>query len=188
MWACFAITAAAREASIGALVMPVTPSEGQDAYMGMLAEPGAGGTRWRSDTAGFGCHGNQDWVEVVVAKASWPSVVPDKLSCEAEDGRKVRVRVEIEAERHEAMFVADGTLVMPRVRNASAIYEGPPPSDALVAQQGHTADLSLHCDIVAGPKLSVVVDPGAEDGVGACLLKDRFGATTRVPIRVVTVR
>jgi hypothetical protein len=183
----FATAAMAREPSIGSLVMPVTPSEGQDSYMGMIAVSQAGAARWTSDTDGFGCHGNQDWVEVVVARASWPSTVPQKLECRADDGRKVKVKVEIEADRHVAMFVADGTLVMPRSRDASVIFEGPPPSDTFVAQQGRTADLALHCDVVEGPTLKVMVDPGGKDGLGFCMLKDRFGSTAKVPILVVTV-
>lgn len=188
MVALLAVVAMAREPTIGSLVMPVTPSEGQDSYMGMLEEPGAGSTRWQSDAAGFTCHGNQDWVEVTVERATWPSVVPDKLHCAADDGRSVKVKVEIEAERHEPMFVGDGTLVVPRLRDASAIFEGTAPIADVVVQQGKTADLFVHCDVVAGPRLKVIVDPGRKDGDGYCLLKDKFGSTSRVPIRIVTIR
>ena len=55
-------------------------------------------------------------------------------------------------------------------------------------QQGKTADLFIHCDVVAGPNLKVIVDPGRKDGDGYCLLKDKFGSTARVPIRIVTIR
>lgn len=177
-----------RPASLGHLLMPLTPSEPQDVYVGMLERPGAGATTWQAAEPGFTCRGVDDWLEVEVRRETWPSEVPKKVTCLADSGKKVKVAVKLLSIRQEPMFVSDGTLVIPRDEKAAAIYQGPLPLPDVVVQQGKTADLFLHCDVLPGPTLKVLVDPDARDGVGLCLVKDRFGATLKVPLRVVTAR
>jgi hypothetical protein len=170
------------------LRMPLTPSEGHDVYMGVFDHTNADVKRWSSDTEGFTCEPDGDLLQVVVRRETWPSVVPSKVTCTADDGRKVKARVVIDSLKHRAMFVADGTLVMPREKGNASIYNGPPPSGNIVVQTGKTGSLSVRCEVRPGPELRVTVDPENKDGVGQCALQDNNGKMVRVPVRVVTVR
>lgn len=170
------------------VVMPLTPSEGHDTYVGVFDHAGASATTWASDTEGFRCVPRGDLLEVVVDRASWPREVPKKVTCTGADGKKVKAPVRIHAARHEAMFIADGTLVMPRSKGASVTFGGAPPQADVVVQQGQTGSLAIRCEVEPGPRLEVVVEAEAPDGEGMCSLKDKGGQLVRFPIKVVTAR
>ena len=172
--------------TLGALRMPLTPSEGHREYVGVFEHVGAATKTWQSDAAGFGCRPNGDLLEVVVDAATWPSVVPERVTCTASDGKKVKSDVRIAAKRHEAMFVPDGTLVLPRDKKAAVIFDGPAPNPNMVVQQGKSGSLAIRCEVKAGPVLRVVVDPEFDDGSGSCTFKDSNGDIVRVPMRIVT--
>lgn len=172
----------------GELRMPLTPSEGHEQYIGVFDHESADVKRWTSDTEGFTCEPEGDLLQVVVRKSSWPSVVPNKVTCEADDGRKVKSRIVIDSLKHEPMFVPDGTLVMPREKGASAIYSGSPPVPDIIVQTGKTGSLSVRCEVRPGPELRITVDPENDDGAGQCSLKDNNGKLIRLPIRIVTVK
>jgi len=171
---------------LGEIVMPLTPSEGHDSYTGVFDHEGASSKTWTSDTPGFQCRPRGDLLEIVVEKSSWPRDIPRKVMCTADDGKKVKSKVNIEAKRHEPMFISDGTLVMPRIKGAAAYFTGPPPEGDLIVQQGQTGSLSIRCEVEPGPELKVTVDAEADDGEGMCALKDKAGQVVRVPIKVVT--
>ncbi len=174
--------------AVGAIEMPMTPFEQFESYSGLLEVKGAGGSAWSSETPGFTCTGVGDWLEVKIERATWPSVIPKKVVCVSAAGKKKKLRVVIKGYHHEPMLVSDGTLLVPRDTKAAAIYLGPPPDSEVVVQQGKTGDLYIHCDIVAGPQLKVVVDAEAKDGVGYCTLRTKFGESVRVPIRIVSIK
>lgn len=173
---------------LGEVVMPLTPSEGHDTYVGVFEHAGASGKEWVSDTQGFRCVPQGDLLEVVVERASWPREVPKKALCTASDGKKVKVPVRVVAKRHTALFIADGTLVMPRSKGASVTYSGEPPRPDVVVQQGQTGSLGIRCEVEPGPRLEVVVEADTPDGEGVCTLKDKGGQPVRFPIKVVTAR
>jgi hypothetical protein len=168
--------------------LPLTPSEGHDVYMGVFDHPRADVKSWTSDTDGFTCEPDGDLLQVVVRRETWPSVVPSKVTCTADDGRRVKARVVVDAIKHQAMFVADGTLVMPREKGNSVIYAGPPPQGNVVVGTGKSGSLSVRCEVKPGPELRVTVDPENDDGVGMCALQDNNGKVVKVPIRIVTVK
>lgn len=172
--------------TLGALRMPLTPSEGHPSYMGVFEHAGAGAKTWQSDSPGFTCRGNVDLLEIVVEEASWPVEVPKKVTCLASDGKKVKARTEIVAKRHVAMFVAGGTLILPRDAGTAVIYDGPSPHPDVVVQQGKTGSLAIRCEVRPGPVLRVIVEPEAKDGSGQCVLKDNHGEVVRVPMKIVT--
>jgi hypothetical protein len=189
MWFCWwAMANPLETTTMNGLRMPITPSEGHDTYFGVFEHPGAAQKVWTSDTPGFQCRPNGDLLEVVVERASWPVDVPEHVTCTADDRKKVKAKVEIVAKRHEAMFVPDGTLVMPRDPQTAAIFEGPPPFPDLIVQQGKAGSLGLRCEIRSGPVLRVIVEAETADGVGACSLRDSAGQVLRVPIKVVSAR
>jgi len=173
---------------LGEVVMPLTPSDGYDTYVGVFDHEGASHKSWVSDTAGFQCVPRGDLLEVVVDKASWPREVPKKVTCTADDGKKVKASVRIEASKHVAMFLHDGTLLMPRGKGASVTFSGPPPKPDLIVQQGQTGSLTIRCDVEPGPLLKVSVNADTPDSEGMCALKDKAGQVLRVPIKVVTAR
>lgn len=185
-----ATVAVARPPTRDVLQIPLTPGDGPEPYAAVVDVPKAGDSTWSADIERFGCRGTGDFLELVVDPADWPSVIPTKVRCYAEDGRKISVPVEIAAEPRRPMLTGDGTLVMPRTKGSSAIYEGTPPRDDLVVQQGQSEGLALTCGIDAGapPRLRVVVNPSEPDGSGTCVVRTRFGDDVRVPIRVITVK
>jgi len=168
--------------------MPLTPSEGHDVYMGVFDHSNADVKRWTSDTEGFTCEPEGDLLQVIVRRETWPSAVPNKVICTADDGRKVKARVVVDSIKHLAMFVSDGTLVMPREKGNASIFTGPPPEENIVVQTGKTGSLSVRCEVRPGPELRVVVEPENEDGLGQCALQDNNGTMVRVPVRIVTIK
>jgi len=171
---------------LGEIAMPLTPSEAHDTYTGVFEHEGAASKTWTSDVPGFQCRPRGDLLEIVVERNSWPREVPKKVTCLADDGKKVKSKVVIEARRHQAMFISDGTLVMPRGKGASVVFTGDPPQADVIVGQGQTGSLSIRCDVEPGPVLEVTVDADAEDGEGMCALKDKGGQVVRFPIKVVT--
>ena len=171
----FATAALARSPSIGFLEMPLTPWNGQEPYVGVVDVADADATTWTADADRFVCSGLDDYLAVEVDPGDWPSVVPKRVRCYGDDGRKASIKVDLRDERRRAMFVGDGTLVMPREKRAPVIYDGAPPRDDLVVQQGHSERLILQCGIEVGLKLRVVVDAETKDGEGACILRTRHG-------------
>lgn len=180
--------AEARAPTRDVLDVPLTPGAGPEPYVAMVAFPGAGATSWKADAEHFACVGSGDWLQLELDPASWPSAMPSKVKCYGDNGKKATIPVTVAAEPHVSMLVADGTLVMPRTKGSSAIYEGAPPREDLVAQQGRTEGLELTCAIAAGARLRVVVNPDEGDGDGACVLRTRFGEDVRLSIRVVTLK
>jgi hypothetical protein len=183
-----ALASTADTTHLGEIVMPLTPSEGHDTYVGVFDHTGASAKSWVSDTPGFACEPRGDLLEVVVRKASWPREVPKKVTCTADDNKKVKAPVRVVARKHVAMFIADGTLLMPRAKNASVNFKGAPPQADLIVQQGQTGSLTIRCDVEPGPVLEVVVDAETPDSDGMCALKTKAGQVVRVPIKVVTAR
>ncbi len=187
LWLTMSALAAPRP---GWLEMPVTPSHPtiRD-YIGLAKSPKDGGTEWVSDNPYFRCAGGGKYVEVTVEADNWPSVIPPKVTCtEVGRGRTTSLRVDIISRKHIPMFVTDGTLVMPRLKNSSASFEGPPPRADVVVGQGRTGELGIRCAVEAGPTLSVIVDTEEPDGEGECSLRTTSGETLLFPIRIVTVK
>jgi hypothetical protein len=130
---------------------------------------------------------NGDYVEVWVRKGSWPSEVPKKVVCSSgEDDVKAKVRI---VDRNlEPMFVADGTLVMPRVKGESSLYKGPAPRQDFGVQQGKTGSLNILCKVTPGPVLEVTAYPSMKDGEGRCTLQTRLGEKVKFPVLIRTIK
>lgn len=172
--------------TLGELRIPLTPSEGHEVYTGVFEHENADLKSWSSDAEGFECRPRGDFLEVVVERSSWPRHVPKKVTCTADDGRKVKCKVFIDAGSHEAMFVSGGVLVLPREKGNSVVFVGPPPVPDLVVQDGKTGSLSVRCEIRTGPQLYMTVDPETEDGDGQCTLRDKNGEYIRIPLTIRT--
>lgn len=183
---CFA--ALAGEAQLKVLVMPLTPADDyQTEFHALIPRPGAQNEQWAASHSGFECVGNDDFVEVWVRKPSWPSEVPKKVVCTGTSG-SVSAKVRIIDRNLEPMFVADGSLVMPRTKGESAIYKGPPPRQDFGVQQGRTGSLNILCKIEAGPVLEVTAYPLMEDGKGRCLLQTKLGEKIDFPVVIRTIK
>jgi hypothetical protein len=189
MLALFVLVAAAEDldtTTLGEIHMPITPHEEHDRYTGVFEHNNADLKRWTSDTQGFQCLPRGDFLEIVADRASWPREIPSKVTCTADDGRKVKSRVLIDTATHKAMFIADGTLVMPRKKGNAVLYVGPPSLPDLVVQHGQTGQLNVRCEVKPGPELRVTADSETEDGEGQCALRNKDGEFVRIPVKVVT--
>jgi hypothetical protein len=181
-------TAFAGEAQLRTLVMPLTPSDDfQTEFHALIPMKGAEGQQWAASHAGFECVASGDYVEVWVRKGSWPSEVPKKVECRSDDA-KAKAKVRIVDRELEPMFVADGTLVMPREKGESAIFKGASPREDVGVQQGKSGSLSVLCKIVPGPRLEVTVYPQLDDGEGRCALQSNTGEKFQFPIRIRTIK
>ncbi|MFT4622037.1 MAG: hypothetical protein ACI8PZ_000690 [Myxococcota bacterium] len=174
----------------GWLEMPITPSHPNTKdYIGLAKAPSSSGSEWESDDPHFTCKGAGDFVEIRVQADNWPARMPSKVTCtERGRGRTASVRIDIVDHQIEPMFVSNGTLVMPRLKNASAAFKGAPPSPDVVVGQGKSGELGIRCAVEPGPTLSIIVAGDHEDGEGACELRTTTGAPVSVPIVIVTVK
>ena len=169
--------------------MPLTPAdEYQPEFHALVPFEGAGAHEWGPSHAGFECVAEGDFVEIWVRRTAWPSEVPKKVECTNGEGKVATAKVRITDRNLEPMFVADGSLVMPREKKNSAIYKGAPPREDLGVQQGRTGSLSVLCKINPGPELEVVAYPNMEDGEGRCTLQTTLGEKVQFPIRVRSIK
>lgn len=166
---------------LGSLRMPLTPHGPRTEFHGLVKKKRASTVTWTSRTPGFVCTSDGDFVEVRVAKATWPGTVPDRIWCDSDLG-SVKMKVEIWDERLVSMFVGDGTLVLARAYGESADYEGPVPRHDVIVQQGNTGDTGLYCKIKPGPVLHVRAKQTTEDTQGSCVVRTSAGESYAIPI------
>lgn len=188
MFALFVQFASAGEERMKLLVMPLTPSDTtRPEVHTLIPMEGAGGRQWASDTPGFECVGNGEFIEVWVRQASWPSVVPKAVVCS--DGvTQGKAKVQVVDNKLQPMFVGDGSLVLPREKGESAIFKGDPPRKDLGVQQGKSGSLEILCKVERGPVLEVTAYPTMDDGIGRCTLQSTMGETVQFPVVVRTLK
>ena len=175
-------------ARLGILRMPITPfDEHRQEFHALIKHKLADGRVWVSDTEGFECLGNGEYVEVWVRGSSWPAKVPKRVVCSSDVG-KVKAKIEIADNKLQPMFLPNGYLIMPREKGESAIYNGPSPRQDVGVQVGQSGSLSILCQVEAGQQLNVVAYPDMKDGEGRCTLKSRHGEVIQIPVIVRTVK
>ncbi|MEQ1569556.1 MAG: hypothetical protein ABMA64_28220 [Myxococcota bacterium] len=178
----------ARTPTLGGLVMTYTP-DGTDPYVGAVEVKDAQTTTWVSGAERFGCVGSDGLVELSADPANWPLFpFPKKVVCYGADGRKVKIKVTVDASYLEPKVVGDGTLVLPRPKDRPVVYDGPVPHPDLVVQQGQTEGIPHECKVSVGGVVHVVIDGGAEDGDGTCTLATKYGEDVRLRLRLLTAK
>ena len=178
----------AAEAQLKVLVMPLTPADDyQTEFHALIPYENADSKPWAASHPGFECVATEEYVEVWVRRDTWPSEVPKKIVCKSEDD-EVKAKVKIVDRNLEPMFVADGSLVMPREKGESSLYKGPPPRFDLGVQQGKSGSLNILCKITAGPVLEVTAYPLMPDGEGRCTLQTKLGEKVQFPVRIRTIK
>jgi len=188
VWLLGCLSAHAGTAQLKVLVMPLTPfDEYREEFHALIPAKGETNMEWASDHAGFECIGNGDFVEVWVRKQSWPSFVPKKVVC-SNGSESLKAKIRIFDTHLESMFVADGTLVMPREKKHSALFSGPLPLEDIGVQQGKTGGLTVQCKVEPGSVLKVTVQPSHPDGDGRCSFQTKHGEKVYFPIRIRSIK
>ncbi|MBT3222296.1 MAG: hypothetical protein HN348_24755, partial [Proteobacteria bacterium] len=159
---------------LGVLEIPITPTDADREYMTLVKVPGADQTTWAPDADGFICETAGDYVEFIVRGAEWPSRIPTKVTCS--DGRRsATAKVKLDRSRPEAAFVADGTLVLPRLKGNASIYDGAGPFDDFVVGRGSSQMLGLSCEVQVGGNIRVTASPDLADGEAKCSVRRKTG-------------
>ena len=187
MFHLFLATALAGGPKLGVLEIPITPPDADREYMTLVKMPGAEETTWAPDAPGFVCETAGDYVEIIMRGADWPSRVPLKVTCS--DGRRsATAKVKLDRSRREAAFVADGTLVLPRLKGNASIYEGPGPFDDFVVGRGNSKTLGLSCEVEVGGSIRVTASIDLADGEARCSLRRKSGEIHWLATYVVTTK
>ncbi|MEZ4319627.1 MAG: hypothetical protein R3F61_19080 [Myxococcota bacterium] len=188
VWLLGCMAAMAGEAQLKVLVMPLTPADDyQTEFHALIPYTGAEAKQWAPSHAGFECVANGDFVEVWARKTGWPSELPKSVACASGD-EVLKAKIRIVDRNLEPMFVADGSLVMPREKKASAVFKGAPPRQDFGVQQGKTGSLAILCKITPGPVLEVTAYPSMPDGEGRCTLQTKLGEVVQFPVRIRTIK